>query len=224
MNWCLAQRQQNTQAQKPPVEKKAFVDSIQRLRNTLTKVQLKLDSMANANQNLKYAHESLTKHVDDTRLRETLRAAESTINTQNSWMTGFGTIYAIITVVFGVITIIISVQSRDAINKADEATNRLIERTDYFNDTINNEITEKLDAYDAKVEKSYMNSLFRKLTSNLPQTRTLGYEELSALERRRLSDEHIIKLFDLLNMQQSKKERAIVVEILIEMHDAQNSQ
>jgi|GEM_PF-4893351 hypothetical protein len=225
LNCCFAQpgqQRQTTQAQKPPVEKRVFVDSMKSLRNALTKIQSKMDSIARQHQSLKNTYDTLTKYVNDGRLRESLRSAELTINTQNSWMTGFGTIYAVITIIFGFLSIVLSFQTREAIKKADDATDRLIERTDYFNKTISNEISRNINIYKQEFEKSYMDNLFRNLLSNLPQTRTLAYEELSALERSRLTDVYIIKLFDLLNGFLDKKEKAIVIEKLIEMHDEQN--
>lgn len=101
---CAAQQPQSgTSKSLELVDKKTFRDSISILQKRIAKQDTVLKVLSVENKKLEEKYDLLAKSVDDTRLRETLKSADLTIEKQNSWMTGFGTMYTI----FGVIAIVL---------------------------------------------------------------------------------------------------------------------
>ncbi len=89
--------------------KKELTDSIGELKKQISTLEYKLgasDSVVKSNFKVLAKSIDLTnKSIDDTRLRESLKSAESTINKQNSLIDGFGTIFTFLTIIMGILAI-----------------------------------------------------------------------------------------------------------------------
>lgn len=87
--------------------KNELLDSIAKLNKQINDIGNKLilsDSSFKIKFNaLTEAIDSTNKSINDSRLRESLKSAESTINKQNSFIDGFGTLYTYITALIGLL-------------------------------------------------------------------------------------------------------------------------
>lgn len=188
------------------IGKKEFNDTTKELRNDLIKLNKKLDSIGAANLDLAASHDSLTKYVDDRRLRESLDSAQSTINMQNSWLNGFGTIYTIVTILIAIISIVLivinnnlSVQTREAIRKSDDATNRLNEQTDRFESKIKKRLENELNKFTLKEKERTIDQLVDELTAPNRSLRDQACFRINSYLKSDFNDAQLNRLFTLLN-------------------------
>lgn len=104
--YCYSQPRNATESNQL---KKELTDSIGKLKKQISILEYKLgvsDSVVKSNFMILANSIDLTnKSIDDTRLRESLKSAESTINKQNSLIDGFGTIFTFLTIIMGILAI-----------------------------------------------------------------------------------------------------------------------
>lgn len=223
-SWVCTAQQSGTVNKNSSIGKTEFSDTVKELRLTLKELNNRLDSISVVNRKLVSAQDTLAKYIDDTRLKESLKSAEFTINMQNSWLTGFGTIYTVMTILIAVISVILIVinnnlssQTREAIKKADDATDRLLKQTDDFETKLKNALDDRFLKYEKEVYDQQLNEMFKDLKNDrLVNQRRLQIEKLSSMTVDKFSNERLIDLCDILNRNLSEKEKLLLVEILIQ--------
>ena len=103
---CYSQTKNSTESNQL---KKELTDSIGKLKKQISVLEYKLglsDSVFKSNfKILTNSIESTKKSIDDTRLRESLKSAESIINKQNSLIDGFSNIFTILALLLGLVTL-----------------------------------------------------------------------------------------------------------------------
>lgn len=210
---------------------KGLKGRIEALENSNQKLQKTYDSLADLISNkekedlelrdsvtsLNSAVIKTNARIDDKRLQKSLDVAESTLIKQNFLIDGFSYILAAFTIIIALLAIIFAFISRRIINDATNATDRLNDRMDYFDEKVNSQLNEKFDDYELRVEKRTIDELFKDLNCKTPTQRRSAYERLFGIESYRIKD-RVNRLFSLLNSHDiSREEKSIIVEVLIQI-------
>lgn len=171
---CIAQQSGGTN-KNSNIGKTEFNDTVKELRLTLKELNNKLDSISVVNKKLVFAQDTIAKYIDDTRLRRSIASAESTINMQNSWLTGFGTLYTYITIIVAIIAVVISfvqitsirsavedarIANRDARNSVDSLRDRIQE----FDKRIEEKFDLRFEEYSKKLKTNQINQIINDMT------------------------------------------------------------
>jgi len=210
--------------------KKELTDSLSVLKKQIISLENKLSvSELVSKNNFKVITQSLDstkKSIDDTRLRESLKSAESTINMQNSWISGFGDIFSTITIVIAIIAVLLTgisilyffFQVRPAVESAKHANieaGKAIETLKYRISNFDQRIESKLDLkfiqYSEKLKNDNVDHIIEDLICPNSFLRDQAKYRISTFRRNELSEEQIYRLFDILNKYiESSVEEAII--------------
>lgn len=120
-------------------DKNAILDSIARLNKQINDIEDKLklsdSNFINETTRLDKAIDSTIESINDSRLREVLKSAESTLSKQNFLVDGYSYTIAGITILIATLTIVFYIistrsnrQTEQAINRSNTATDRLNDR------------------------------------------------------------------------------------------------
>lgn len=163
--------------------KKELTDSIGKLKKQISVLEYKLgvsDSVVKNNfKVLANSIESTKKSIDDTRLRESLKSAESTINKQNFLIDGFGNIFTFLTILIALLTIglplytiyinsNIKMEVKESIKEAQSIQRDIVKDHNNLKDKIEKQILslnkEKEDSF--KEIKKDLNTKFEEYLNN----------------------------------------------------------
>lgn len=212
--------------------KKELTDTFVKLKRQISGLENRMNVSDSVSENnfkvLSQSLDSTKKNIDDTRLRESLKSAESTLIKQNYLIDGYSYIIAGVTILIAILTIAFSIllaksnkQAEIAINRSNAATDRLNERMDYFDEKINNQLDKRFKDYEEKKQAMEIEETYRYLTSKSPSLIKIAIEKLS-LNMDKITFSNINNLIDiLLSKMLSEEEKTGLIEILIQKNDKQ---
>lgn len=195
-----------------------LIDSITKLNKKIIAFERKLevsDSINKAeNEKRSKKDESIEKSIIDTRLRESLKSAESTINLQNSWIDGFGNIYTTITIVIAIIALLLTgmsilyffFQVKPAVDEAKKnnkivtrAIGNLKNRIEEFNKIIDSRLSIRFSEYSKTLKLESIDQIIIDLICQNSFLRDEAIYKLNTFKKSDLKENQLFKLLDILN-------------------------
>lgn len=168
--------------------------------------------------------------VTDKDLKKSLDVSEKTLLKQNYLIDGFGTLYTVITALVGIGSILIYFfsirplinQANKAVEKSDNAAERLNNRLDTFNSGVQENIDKNFDEFKKELYKERLDQIFINLYNDLPNQKALALESLSQLNTKEIEINDVFKLFEILDLSTTNEnDKTTIVEILIEKNSAE---
>lgn len=227
MTPCFAQYERTSKTSK---ENQILIDSITNLRKEINNLDYKLRIADSVNNRMYFSIiksiNSNKKIVDDSRLRESLKSAESTISYQNTFVYIFGIIFGLVGVGAGILYFFsfrpMIKQADKAFERTNSAANRLEDKITNFTNEVDSKIKNHFELFEKKESERNINEVFDDLESKLPNKRKLQIEKLSTIDIQEFKADRIIKIFQALDsITISEDEKSIIIEKLIQIDNYQ---
>ena len=206
-----------------------LLDSIAKLRREICNLENKMNVSDSVTSRMFYSlAQSLNskKNADDSRLRESLKSAESTINNQNTFIQIFGVIFGLIAIGAAVLYFFsfrpVVNQAEKALDRTNLATDKLESKIANFIKDVDCKISDRIELYEKTASEKTINEIFKDIESKLQNQRKLQIEKLSTLENSIFTSERIDRLFKVLDLNIiSEYEKTIIIEVLIQIDNYQ---
>jgi hypothetical protein len=209
--------------------KKELIDSVAKLNKRLNIIENKLlvsDSVfANNLIILKKSIDSTKISTDDSRLRETIKSAENTINFQNSFVQIFEVVFGTIAFLAGFLYFFsirpLTKQAETALDRANIATDKFDRKIDEFDEKVDEKINSRFDLLEKNLKEKEIIEIFGDIESNMQNQRRLQIERLTRGDIILDSDkiDRLFKVLDLSNLPQYEK--SMLIEVLIQINSYQ---
>ncbi|HZK95258.1 MAG TPA: hypothetical protein VFC67_13705 [Prolixibacteraceae bacterium] len=231
--------------------KKELNDSIVRLKKQISGLENKLSVSDSVSENnfkvLSQSLDSAKKSIDDTRLRESLKSAESIINKQNSLIDGFGSIFTFLTILMGILAIGIPIltlnlnknikrEVKESIKEAQKIQkdiisdhNNLKDRIDTqilnlskeketFFDGIKNELTNKFEEFLHNNKKQQIEQALINLSVDENEFKNPAISLLNHTAISYFEEEHLFKIYKIIKRTNLDLDKKIIlIKILSEI-------
>lgn len=210
--------------------KNELLDSIAKLNKQINGIGNKMilsdSSFNNKFNTLTKAIDTTNKSINDSRLRESLKSAENTINYQNAFIQIFEVIFGVIAFLAGFLYFFsirpLSKQADKALERANTATDKLEAKITNFNTQVDYKLSTRFELYEKDFKEKVINEIFVDLESNLPNQKKLQIEKLTTLEAAVFTSDKIDRLFRVIDSTDlSGNEKSIILEVLIQLNNYQ---